>query len=414
MATNNLTDAQLRAWIKAGAPLAKADGGGLTFTLSAAGTPAWVLRYRFGGVARELSLGRYPDLSLTEARKLARLHRARIQQGEDVARTKRREKQASAAAWTFAQLAHDYQLKAFPTLATSTRKQREQHLVLACQRLGGLPAREVDPADIVLLLEQIGARSRSMAEVVFTAVAETFKHGIARRVVVSNPCAGLTVGAVCGPPETRQRVMLTELELRALLAELPGIGTENALAVKILLATCVRISELTRAEWKDLDFEKAEWFIPPEHSKTRNGFVVPLVPAVGGWFRALQPLACGSRYVLPARRAQRAQDQGGDAPFEQRSLNAMLHKLCDRLDDRCRRFTPHDLRATARSWLAAMGVEVPVAERCLNHSLGGLLAIYDRHDYLSERRAALAGWTAVLLAWEAGQTENGVPLRGVG
>ena len=411
MATNTLTDAQLRAWIKAGAPLARADGGGLTFTLSAGGAASWILRYRFGGAARELTLGRYPDLSLTEARKLARLHRARIQQGEDVARAKRREKQASAAAWTFAQLAHDYKVKAFPTLAASTREQRERHLALACQRLGGLAARDVDPADIVLLIEQIGARSRSTAEVVFTAVAETFKHGIARRVVVANPCAGLTVGAICGPAETRQRVMLTEPELRALLATLPGIGTENALAVKILLATCVRISELALAEWAHLDFEKAEWFIPPENNKTRNGFVVPLVPAVVGWFRELQPLACGSRYVLPARRIQRARDQGGDAPFEQRSLNAMLHKLCGQLGERCRRFTPHDLRSTARSWLAAMGVAVPVAERCLNHSLGGLLAVYDRHDYLTERRMALEGWTAFLLACEAGQTANVVPLR---
>jgi len=411
MATNTLTDAQLRAWIKAGAPLARADGGGLTFTLSAGGAASWILRYRFGGVARELTLGRYPDLSLTEARKLARLHRARIQQGEDVARAKRREKQASAAAWTFSQLVHDYKLKAFPTLAVSTREQRERHLALACQRLGGLAARDVDPADIVLLIEQIGARSRSTAEVVLTAVAETFKHGIARRVVVVNPCAGVTVGAVCGPPDTRQRVMLTEPELRVLLAALPGIGTENALAVKILLATGVRIGELALAEWAHLDFENAEWFIPPENSKTRNGFVVPLVPAVVGWFRELQPLACGSRYVLPARRAGRTRDRGGDAPFEQRALNAMLHKLCDRLGDRCRRFTPHDLRATLRSWLAAMGVAVPVAERCLNHSLGGLLAIYDRHDYLTERRAALEAWTAFLLACEAGQTANVVPLR---
>lgn len=414
MTVNTLTDIQLRAWIKAGDPLARADGSGLTFTLSAAGTAAWILRYRFDGTPRELTLGRYPDLSLAEARKLARLHRARIQQGEDVARAKRRDKQASATAWTFAQLAQDYKAKVFPTLAASTREQRTQHLALACQRLGGLAARDVAAADIVLLIEQIGTRSHSMAEVVFTAVTEVFKHGIARRVVVANPCAGLSVGAICGPAQTRQRVMLTESELRAMLSELPGIGIENALAVKILLATCVRISELALAEWSHLDFENAEWLIPPENSKTRNGFVVPLAPAVVSWFQELQPLACGSRYVLPARRIQRAREQGGDASFEQRSLNAMLHKLCDQLGDRCRRFTPHDLRATARSWLAAMGVAVPVAERCLNHSLGGLLAIYDQHDYLTERRAALEGWTAFLSACEAGQITNVVPLRRVG
>ena len=83
-----------------------------------------------------------------------------------------------------------------------------------------------------------------------------------------------------------------------------------------------------------------------------------------------------------------------------------------------RRFTPHDLRSTARSWLTSetIGANVIVAERCLNHTLGGLLAIYDQHDYLTERRAALERWTAFILACEAGNawktaSENVIPLR---
>jgi hypothetical protein len=76
----------------------------------------------------------------------------------------------------------------------------------------------------------------------------------------------------------------------------------------------------------------------------------------------------------------------------------MLHKLCGKLEQaheedktatKVRRFTPHDLRSTARSHLAALGVHVIVAERCLNHTLGGLIAVYDQHDYMTERRAAL-------------------------
>ena len=63
-----LTDVELRNWIKAGQPVAKSDGDGLTFTLSAKGTAAWTLRYRFGGKPKELTLGRYPDMTLTKAR----------------------------------------------------------------------------------------------------------------------------------------------------------------------------------------------------------------------------------------------------------------------------------------------------------------------------------------------------------
>ena len=59
-----LSDLQIRHWIKAGTPLAKADGNGLTFTLSAAGVAGWILRYRHGGRRRELTIGRYPDIGL--------------------------------------------------------------------------------------------------------------------------------------------------------------------------------------------------------------------------------------------------------------------------------------------------------------------------------------------------------------
>ena len=81
----------------------------------------------------------------------------------------------------------------------------------------------------------------------------------------------------------------------------------------------------------------------------------------------------------------------------------MLHKLCDDLGDKVRRFTPHDLRSTARSHLAALGVHVIVAERCLNHSLGGLIGVYDQHDYLTERRGALETWATFLHACETGE-----------
>ncbi|MFN0314054.1 MAG: tyrosine-type recombinase/integrase, partial [Burkholderiales bacterium] len=264
------------------------------------------------------------------------------------------------------------------------------------------------------LIETVGQRSQSVAELVFTAASEIFKHGIARHVVTANPCAGITVSAIVGKAEpTRQRLMLTAEELRAILLALPGIGAQNALAVKILLATCVRLGELAKAQWAHIDFEAARWLIPDTNSKTGKGFIVPMVPAVVDWFKQLEVFSCGSRYVLPARQAQRARNAGGEAPFEQRALNAMLHKLCDRLGDKVRRFTPHDLRSTARSHLSALGIPVIVAERCLNHSLGGLIAVYDQHDFLSERRAALEQLTAFLLACESGTNWNVKPLRKV-
>lgn len=416
-----LTDVQIRKWIKDGNPTAKADGDGLTFTLSAKGTAAWVLRYRFGGKARELTLGRYPDITLAKARELAAEARVHIQQGRDVAREKQKAAIERAAAKTLRELAADYMSKAFPHLAANTIKQRRHHIEgVILPKLGSLPAREVMTADVVALVEAVGKKSVNVAELVFTAVSEIFKHGLARHVVTANPCAGISVSAICGKPEPkRQRLKLTEDELRVILPALPGIGAENALAVKIQLATCVRLGELAKAEWEHVDFDRAEWFVPDQNSKTGRGFTIPLPPAVVGWFRELEPFACGSRFVLPARQVRRTRNHGREVHFEQRAMNAMLHKLCEKLGDKVRRFTPHDLRSTARSHLAALGVNILVAERCLNHSLGGLIAIYDQHDYMTERRAALELWTDFILACEAGrawlpQGDNVIPLRKAG
>lgn len=416
-----LTDVQIRKWIKDGNPTAKADGDGLTFTLSAKGTAAWVLRYRFGGKARELTIGRYPDISLSKARELAAEARVQIQQGRDVAREKQKATIQRAAAKTLRELAADYMSKAFPHLAANTIKQRRHHIEgVILPKLGSLPAREVMTADVVALVEAVGKKSVNVAELVFTAVSEIFKHGLARHVVTANPCAGISVSAICGKPEPkRQRLKLTEDELRVILPALPGIGAENAIAVKIQLATCVRLGELAKAEWAHVDFDRAEWFVPDQNSKTGRGFTIPLPPAVVGWFRELEPFACGSRFVLPARQVRRTRNHGGEVHFEQRAMNAMLHKLCEKLGDKVRRFTPHDLRSTARSHLAALGVNILVAERCLNHSLGGLIAIYDQHDYMTERRAALELWTDFILACEAGrawlpQGDNVIPLRKAG
>jgi hypothetical protein len=123
-----LTDVHIRNWVKAGKPVAKADGGGLTFTLSAKGAAAWVLRYRFGGAARELTMGRYPEVSLTEARKLAAENRVKVYQGNDVAREKQRAKVRAATLETFGKLAQDYMGKVFPGLAASTARQRRRHI----------------------------------------------------------------------------------------------------------------------------------------------------------------------------------------------------------------------------------------------------------------------------------------------
>jgi integrase len=434
-----LSDVQIRAWIRAGEPIAKADGDGLNFTLSKGGTAAWTLRYRFGGRAKELTLGRYPDVSLSKAREMAAEARVKVQQGNDVAREKQLSKSQRIAAWTFRELSEDYIEKKLPTLAMETQAQRKRHIKEANAKLGSMPARSVEGSDVVALIRDVGKRSYTTAEVVMTAVSEIFNHGLGLGIVSANPCWGIKSGSVLGKaPPTRQRLMLTETELREVFKVLAGLGPENALATKIALASCCRIGEVVKAEWSHLDFDGTakwtqpdgeaidcpgpKWMIPLENLKTAKTsgrhFVIPLLPTVAKWFEELKPFAGTSPFCFPARQCRRRQTFGREIHFDQRSLNAMLHKLADRNPGKFRPFTPHDLRSTARSHLSALGIDPLIAERCLNHAIGGLAGIYDKHDFWTQRQRALEVWTEFIVACETGKewrssADNVIQFRGV-
>lgn len=395
-----LTDVRLQAMVRKGKSVAgKSDGDGLVFTITKAGTAIWKLRYRYQGQPRWAVIGRYSDFSLKQARDQATLLRAQLVHGVDVTAEKRRARLARMAAKTMAELAEDYLLRAGPALAEATRDdirhRLDKHIL---PRLGTLKIEEVSGAEVVHLVEQVARRSDSAARRCFQILSRIFAHGLAKHVVTVSPCGGLKLDAILGPRRlVREKVALSEAELRTLLAKLPQRAKVSALAIKILLATAARKMELSQARWEDVDFEAATWAIPDEHSKTGKGFFVPLAPAVVKWFEELRTLACGSAWVLPGT--------AGRDHICHATLNQALRRLKGIPD-----FTVHDLRRTARSHLAALGVDIIVAERCLNHTLGGLVAIYDRHDYLSERRKALELWCEFLTACEQGRPWKVIPI----
>lgn len=179
------------------------------------------------------------------------------------------------------------------------------------------------------------------------------------------------------------------------------------LAIKLLLALCVRKGELLAARWEEFDLDGdgkhgSVWHLPAERTKTGVGLNIPLVPAVVEWLKALHLMA-GSAYVFPQRRRdhrQRVPHVGLD------TLNVALTRVKHGLKP----FTLHDLRRTARTHLAALGVRREVAERCLGHKIRGVEGTYDRHDYFEERRQALEQWTALLLDAERGDRKV-TPIR---
>ena len=377
---NVLDDIQIKHWVNKGAPIARSDGGGLTFTLSATGTATWILRYRMGGGRRkELTLGNYPDLSLAKARQMARVHRVSIDKGEDPAAKKKVEKMQSKMAWTVRVLIDDYKQKKLvtPSLAEGTIYYRKWDLEkVLLPKLGSLEVRHVTPAEIVHVLES-AKRSWTISKRILTSSKLLFAHACGNRLIDSTPAAGIDLVAIMGErPPIRKRVMLNEEELRTLLADIEDIGPENALAFRILLATCVRSVELAKARWEHIDFDRATWWVPDASVKTRKGFLVPLTPTVANWFKDLRDLAGESPWALPAR-IERRRRRLGDTHVGETTLWAAISRAFERGDIQIRRFTPHDTRSTAKGHMRNMGISREISELALNHTLKGMEAIYD-------------------------------------
>ena len=140
------------------------------------------------------------------------------------------------------------------------------------------------------------------------------------------------------------------------------------------------------------------WHLQSSQTKTRAAIDIPLAPPVIEWLQELQVFACGEAHLFPARR--RVHLRNGVARknrFQHISpdtLNVALKRLP--LKD-VEHFTVHDMRRTARTQMAALGINRFVAERALNHKIRDVEGIYDQHDHFSERRLALANWAALLV-----------------
>lgn len=411
--THLLDDIQIKHWMTKGEPVAKSDGGGLTFTLSKGGTASWVLRYRVGaGKRRELTIGNYPDVTLAAARKVARSRRVEIDNGLDPAIAKQQTKSRSMEDWAVRDLVADYRAKRLttPPLAAKTIQYRNYDLdQVVIPKLGARKVRDTTPTDIVHMIQKAN-RSWTICKRILTCVTQLFDHACGVKLIAANPCIGISLKAMMGErPPVRKRVMLSEAELKTLLSGIDDIGTENALAFRILLATCVRSIELVKARWEHVDLERGTWWVPDESVKTRNGFLVPLVPVVVDWFRQLQELAGSSPWVLPARTERRTR-RLGETHVSGTTLWAAITRAFESGAIEIRKFTPHDTRSTAKGHMRNLGISREISEIALNHTLKGMEGIYDVREEIPERRFALEKWAAFLANCEHGMPDKVIPI----
>lgn len=401
---NKLSELKLKALMKKGEQInGISDGGGLTFTLSKAGTGAWVLRYTQDGKKKELSLGKYPAISLKDAREMADKERTRIAKGIDVAKAKQEQKRENAQSYGFEIIALAWWQA---EVATSDTKHKELPKKILARhvlpKIGRDDIRTIKHRQIDNLLAGIVANGApTVANDVLNYLKRIFKYAVRKGLLEANIIADYTARDAGGTERKRSRY-LSQNELAALfvaMRDTPNFGRLNVIAVNLLLMLCVRKMELLAAKWSDFDLEQGLWLLNADN-KTGRELAIPLSEQAITYLQELKVFACGSPFLFPARVIRQNQRFGHISPD---TLNVALTRLA--LAD-IEHFTVHDMRRTARTHLSILGVPSDIAERALNHTIKGMEANYNQYQFLPQRKEALDKWADFLERCANGQHYN--------
>jgi integrase len=382
-----LTDAQVKGLKpKAGKRYSKTDGNGLLLDITPGGVRSWVFRYRLSGKREKVVIGRYPEVSLKEARNERNTLAAKVRVGVSPALEARRKRSELSAALTLREFGDLYFKDQVEGKLKSAKDLRRYLDAEIYPTLGNKVLKDVNALDIQALVYRKRDHGRTAAAMrIRMVLKQVFDYAVEKQLATSNPAAMVATRYI-GKASRRNR-NLSPREIREYLNVIyrSNVRRQFKLALHLILLTLVRKSMLLLARWPDVNFETGEWTIPKEIMMGRKGeeheHVVYMSTQVVTLFRELQELAGDSQYVLPGRnRITR--------PFAKNALNRALEGLTFNMDH----VTIHDLRRTASTQLREHSWSEDVVEKALSHEKGGIAGIYNRAEYGVERKKMLQWW----------------------
>ncbi|WP_372422848.1 tyrosine-type recombinase/integrase [Salinarimonas chemoclinalis] len=393
--TRTLTDAAVAAAKpKNGERTEIPAGGGLYLVVGKSGAKSWAYRYRMGGKPRKWTLPKsYPEIGLRAARAMANEAAAKVERGIDPAGERAEERAAERAdRFRFSTVAGEYLDRVVrPRMRTADVVARYLTAGDVGAAWGARDVRTITRRDVRDLLDGVVSRGAPiMANRLLDRMKPFFAWCVEREIIPASPAAGISKPSA----ETSRDRVLTDAELRAIYRAAEHVGYPFGRAVQMLILTGQRRSEVLEARWSEFDLDAGTWTIPRERSKTDRAHVVHLSAPALEILRGLPRIAAEGE-----TRAVYLFTTTGASPF------SGVTKALARLEEAAGDFMPdgealapwrlHDLRRTFASGCARLGVPVHVTEKALNHtggSMGGIVAVYQRHAFLDERRDALETW----------------------
>lgn len=397
-----LTDLALRN-LKPRTTLYKvADRNGMYAAITPTGAISFRYDYRINGRRETLTIGRYGygGISLAAAREKLLAARRLLQDGISPALQKQREKARGPETKTFNDHATQWLYGA--SMAESTRAMRRS--VLDRDILPMFSKRllsEVHAEDLRALCMRVKERGAPATAVhVREIVKQIYGYANLHGEKVANPADEVETASIATFVPKDRALSPSEIELMCRQLELVKTDSANRLALRLILLTLVRKSELIEATWDEVDFEAAIWTIPKARMKGRRAHNVYLSSQALDIMIALRTCAAGSRYVLPSR-------YDADRYMSKGTLNRATQLVGERAKAAglpLEPFTVHDLRRTGSTLLNEAGFNGDWIEKCLAHESGrSSRSVYNKAEYAEPRRHMLQEWANMVDAWAAGE-----------
>ena len=379
------------------------DGDGLAIEVSTSGGKHWRWRYYYQGKAQMLALGKYPILTLAEARKKRDEAKALLAAGKHLTREKKIQKlrKAHEGANTFEKIARRWLEMKEEGLNAKYAKQclarMEQHVFT---RIGDLPITDITIPDVVEVVEAIGKRGTvETAKRMKQLMGQIFRYAAQRGLCQHNPAADLR--DILPSQEDKHYACVHPSELPELIVKIEAQSNNfGKYAMKLLMLTFVRTGELIGAKWEEINWDKEEWNIPKERMKMKRPHVVPLSSQALAVLKQLQAFTGDKIHIFHSAASASKHISNGTVLMGLRRMGYQ------------NTMTGHGFRTLASTILNEKGYAPDVIERQLAHEdEDKIRSAYNRAEYFLERKKMMQDYADFLDDVAKQDTNKIVPLR---
>ncbi|EME68611.1 phage integrase family protein [Paramagnetospirillum caucaseum] len=386
------------------------EAPGLFLRITATGVMSWCVRYcPKGGKQARATIGIYrtpgssdPVVSLSDARTRAKDISAHAARGVDLLAREDAEKASAVAAdeitnRTMRVVVAEYiekHCKPNQRRWKLTERMFEAHVL---PKLGDKPVSELRRADVIELLDDMQHKGGLTAQVnrVHAQIKAALNFAAEREYIDANPAAVVKKQYKGEKPRSR---VLSDDELKAIWKTADNLNEPSRSLVKMLILTGQRRDEVRCLPWPEIDLEGKLWTLPASRNKGKREHVIPLSPEILALLEEKNEKT-GFVFSVTGRKPYAGQKR--------------LKEILDR-DSEVTGWTLHDIRRTVASGMAALNIPHDTIGRVLNHAKGDVTAVhYNRHEYLTEKRAALETWArhVAYIVGDGRDAKNIIPLR---